>query len=53
MTPQPTEQYGHVFRVSVVRASLNARASARTLVGEKPRAPRLVAPMLEAVSWMN
>src|SRR5512138_3798510 len=53
MTPQPTEQYGQVFRVSAVRASLNVRTSARTRVGEKPSAPSVVAPMPEADSWMN
>src|SRR5262245_32336120 len=41
MTPQPTEQYGQVLRVSVVRASLKARVSARTGCGEKPRRARL------------
>jgi hypothetical protein len=28
MTPQLTEQYGHVLRVSVVRSSLNGRTEA-------------------------
>jgi hypothetical protein len=37
MTPQLTEQYGHVPRVSVVRASLKARTSATADPGAKPR----------------
>src|SRR6266568_5509319 len=53
MIPQPTEQYGQVFRVSVVRASLNVRTSARTRSGVKPRAVRLVAPMPPADSLKN
>jgi hypothetical protein len=36
ITPQLTEQYGHVLRVSVVRASLKARTSAAAL-GAMPR----------------
>ena len=36
MMPQPTEQYGQVLRVSVVRASLKLRVSASTGCGEKP-----------------
>ena len=36
MTPQLTEQYGQVPRVSVVRASLKARTSASASCGEKP-----------------
>src|SRR5262245_52706060 len=39
--PQLTEQYGHVLRVSVVRASLKLRVSANAAVGEKPNATRL------------
>ena len=35
-TPQATEQYGQVLRVSVARASLNSRTSASASVGEKP-----------------
>jgi hypothetical protein len=35
-TPQDTEQYGQMFRVSVARASLKVRTSARAAVGEKP-----------------
>src|SRR5512133_2631515 len=53
MVPQPTEQYGHVFRVSDVRASLNVRTSARTFSGVKPSAARLVAPIPEADSLKN
>jgi len=36
ITPQLTEQYGHVPRVSVVCASLNVRTSASASCGEKP-----------------
>jgi hypothetical protein len=36
MTPQLTEQYGHVLRVSDVRASLKALTSASASCGEKP-----------------
>jgi hypothetical protein len=36
-TPQLTEQYGHVPRVSVVRANLKARTSACTVAGANPR----------------
>jgi hypothetical protein len=43
MIPQPTEQYGQVLRVSVVRESLKLRVSARAAVGEKPSATRLEA----------
>ena len=39
--PQLTEQYGQVLRVSVVRASLKLRVSAKAAVGEKPNATRL------------
>src|SRR6266540_396539 len=53
MTPQPTEQYGQVLRVSVVRASLNVRTSARTRSGANPRAVRLVAPMPVADTLKN
>src|SRR5512145_651089 len=53
MTPQLTEQYGQVLRVSVVRDSLKVRTSARTFSGVKPSAARLVAPMPEADSLKN
>jgi len=36
ITPQLTEQYGQVLRVSVVRASLKALTSASANCGEKP-----------------
>src|SRR5688500_1938636 len=36
ITPQLTEQYGHVPRVSDVCASLKARTSANASCGEKP-----------------
>lgn len=36
MTPQLTEQYGQVPRVSVVRASLKARTSASAVPGDMP-----------------
>ncbi len=35
-TPQDTEQYGQMFRVSVARDSLKVRTSAWAAVGEKP-----------------
>jgi hypothetical protein len=35
--PQLTEQYGHMPRASVVRASLKARTSASAAPGESPR----------------
>src|SRR5262249_39592526 len=41
MTPQLTEQYGQVLRVSVVRASLKLRTCARTACGENPIIARL------------
>src|SRR5215467_6443293 len=41
MTPQPTAQYGHVLRVSVVRASLKLRTSASTGRREYPSIARL------------
>jgi hypothetical protein len=37
INPQATEQYGQVFRVSVVRASLKVRTSASASLGENPR----------------
>ena len=37
ITPQLTEQYGHVLRVSVVRDSLKALTSASAVPGETPR----------------
>jgi hypothetical protein len=37
MSPQLTEQYGQVPRVSVVRASLKALTSATATPGDKPR----------------
>jgi hypothetical protein len=36
MTPQLTEQYGQVLRVSVVRESLKARTSANAAPGDMP-----------------
>src|SRR5262245_34804180 len=44
MTPQLTEQYGQVLRVSVVRASLKLRTCARTACGENPIIARLEPP---------
>src|SRR5215813_12023465 len=50
MTPQETEQYGQVLRVSVARLSLNSRTSASAASGEKPSSARLdparVAPVI-------
>src|SRR5262249_48560694 len=53
MTPQPTEQYGQVLRVSVVRASLKARVSASTGCGEKPINARLEPPIPAAQALKN
>src|ERR1700761_4441676 len=39
--PQPTEQYGQVLRVSVVRDSLYWRTSASAGAGEKPMRAKL------------
>jgi hypothetical protein len=36
ITPQLTEQYGHVLRVSVVRDNLKARTSANAMPGDIP-----------------
>jgi hypothetical protein len=36
ITPQLTEQYGHVLRVSVVRDNLKARTSASAMPGDTP-----------------
>jgi hypothetical protein len=52
ITPQLTEQYGHVLRVSIVRASLKARTSAMAMLGARPRPttedePRPVAQILK------
>src|ERR1700761_5676048 len=41
MRPHATAQYGHVLRVSVARASLNSRTSARATDGENPISARL------------
>src|SRR5215472_15386498 len=50
MTPQETEQYGQVLRVSVARLSLNSRTSASAASGENPSRARLdparVAPVI-------
>src|SRR5512137_1166554 len=53
MTPQPTEQYGQVLRVSEAWASLKSRTSATARSAEKPSAPTVVAPMPDAVSLRN
>jgi hypothetical protein len=53
MMPQPTEQYGHVLRVSVARASLKLRASANAGAGEKPSAARVEAARPVPVTWKN
>src|SRR3954469_16155540 len=51
MTPHDTAQYGHVLRVSVVRAILNSRISARALFRSNPSAapPPTTAPSLKKV----
>src|SRR6516164_5654586 len=56
MTPQLTEQYGQVDRVSVVRAIFRARASARARVTSNPSKVALPAASRnksrrEAVTW--
>ena len=43
-TPQLTEQYGHMFRVSVARWSLKLRTSAWAGVAVKPSRAALVPP---------
>src|ERR1051325_9704417 len=44
MTPQLTEQYGHVERVSVVRAIFNPWVCARTGARLKPKAETAAPP---------
>src|SRR5262245_15368235 len=51
ITPQLTEQYGHVLRVSVVRAIFSVLAWARTVVTSKPNAVRAAPPAREL--WRN
>src|SRR5690349_20425849 len=53
ITPHPTAQYGHVLRVSVVRASLKLRVSARTAVGENPSMARLEPARPAALTLKN
>src|SRR5512137_1464885 len=53
MTPQPTEQYGQVLRVSLAWASLKSRTSATARSAEKPSAPTVVAPIPDAVILRN
>src|SRR5690348_15995695 len=52
-TPHATEQYGHVLRTSVARASLYWRTSARTGVGEKPTRARLDTASVAPVTLRN
>src|SRR6516164_9196047 len=52
-TPQATEQYGQVLRVSVARASLKTRTSARAAVGEKPSNTRLDPARVAPVTLRN
>jgi len=52
-TPQPTAQYGQVFRVSIVRASLKLRVSANTGWGENPSNARLDPPRPAAQALKN
>src|ERR1044071_10239553 len=51
MTPHDTAQYGHVLRVSVVRAILSSRISARALFRSNPSAapPLTTAPNFKKV----
>src|SRR5439155_19652113 len=51
MTPQLTEQYGHVLRVSLVREILRVLACARTGATSKPKAERAAPPTIEL--WRN
>ncbi|MCY1443014.1 hypothetical protein D9M71_594080 [compost metagenome] len=52
--PQPTEQYGQVLRVSMVRASLKCRTwSAKASGGATPRAARLDPPRPTAQTLKN
>src|SRR5215470_17584931 len=52
-TPQATEQYGQVLRVSVARLSLNSRTSASAAVGEKPSRTRLDPARVAPVTLRN
>src|SRR5215468_6097962 len=52
-TPQATEQYGQVLRVSVARASLNSRTSASAVAGEKPSRTRLDPARVAPVTFRN
>src|SRR5215472_9065464 len=45
MTPQLTEQYGHVERVSVVRAILSSLACARTGRASNPKSSAAALPV--------
>jgi hypothetical protein len=47
ITPQLTEQYGHVLRVSLVREIFSVLAWARTGVTSKPNAETTVPPTIE------
>jgi hypothetical protein len=51
--PQPTEQYGQVLRVSVVRDSLYWRTSASAGAGEKPMRARLDPASVLAETFRN
>src|SRR6202000_1983869 len=51
--PQPTAQYVHVLRVSVVRNSLYWRTSARAGAGEKPIRARLDPASVLAETFRN
>src|SRR2546425_1214570 len=56
MTPHETEQYGQVLRVSVVRAILNCRISARARDMSKPMptaAPPSAAPFRKVRRFMG
>jgi hypothetical protein len=53
ISPQLTEQYGQVLRVSVLPVSLNSRTSASASFGEKPRAATLEVPNPAAVTLKN
>src|SRR3954463_1820953 len=51
ITPQLTEQYGHVLRVSLVREIFNVFACARTGLASNPNAVRAAPPAIEP--WRN
>lgn len=51
--PQPTEQYGHVLRVSIMRESLYCLTSASAGPGENPSRATLEPASDAPVSFRN